>query len=84
MNRTQRAKIRAAHEKLDMVREFKNDAVSSRTLFHSQLFGSDSDKRLSYEKQACKTAQKELRKLKKYDGFTGSMSESDYMEFIGV
>lgn len=64
MNRTQRAKIRAAHEKLDMVREFKNDAVSSRTLFHSQLFGSDSDKRLSYEKQACKTAQKELRKLK--------------------
>ncbi len=84
MNRTQRAKIRAAREKLDMNRAFKNDALESRILHHGGFYPSNTDSRFQNEKNIFESSKKELRHLKKYNGPTGTMSESTYKEFMGA
>lgn len=72
MNRTQRAKIKAAHESLEMAREFKNDALT-----HGDY------ERLSSEKKWFTAKRLELRSMKKYTGPVG-MTESFYKEFVGA
>lgn len=84
MNRTQRAKIRAAREHLEMSRSFKNDALESMIMHHRCMFPQTSDRRFKDEKEIFKGAQKNLRRLKKYNGPTGIMSESNYMELMGT
>lgn len=79
MNRTQRAKIRAAREALDMAREFKNDALSSMLMCS---YGNTQD-RFKSEKEYFKSKQKEVRRQKKYNGPTGLMTEENYMEVFG-
>lgn len=81
MNRTQRAKIRAAHQNLEMNRMFKNDALYVRKWSNSMYPGSD---RFEDELKTFKGAQKNLRKLKKYHGPSGLMTENYYMELMGA
>lgn len=81
MNRTQRAKIRAAHEALDMAREFKNDALDEK--IRSPYDRVRKEERFRSEMDWYKGKQKQIRKLKKYNGFTGIMSEKNYAEMMG-
>lgn len=84
MNRTERAIVRSMREKLDMDRSMKNDALRERNAFHSCLYPGKTDSRFVQEKQIFKSSQKALRRAKKYNGPTGAMSESNYLEFVGA
>lgn len=82
MNRTQRAKIRAQHEGVDMYREFKNDALATRFTFPS-VSGYGSTERFKSENEHFKAKQKQLRRMKKFNGPTGMMTEEQYQEVMG-
>ena len=84
MNRTQRAKIKAAHAKLAFNRAEKNEALHERNIMHSSFYPGSSDSHFQNEKEIFDASKKALRRLKKYNGPTGMMSESNYMEFVGA
>lgn len=84
MNRTQRALVKKAHKKLAMNRAFKNDALYERNTMHNSLHPGSSDSHFTNEKEIFDASKKALRRLKKYNGPTGMMSESNYMEFMGA
>lgn len=83
VNRTQRAKIRAMREQLDTDRVFKNDALYTRVQCRGSLWGG-ADSRFEREKEGYRSTQLSLRRLKKYNGPTGAMSESNFKEFMGA
>ena len=62
MNRTQRALVKAAHKKLAMDREFKNDALYDVTNSCHFVTGKE---RLEREMNIFKASKKALRRLKK-------------------
>lgn len=84
MNRTERAKVRSMRETLDMNRAMKNDALRERTALRGCMFPQRGDSRFEQEKQIFNSSKKALRRTKKYNGPTGSMSESNYMELMGA
>ena len=83
MNRTQRALIKQAHKKLAMDRSFKNDALYEK-LDSAGFISYNENSRFESENEIFKASKKALRKLKRYNGPTGSMSEENYMEFMGA
>lgn len=80
MNRTQRAKIRALHEDLEVNREFKNDALASAL---TTSYGMNGRKRFKDENDNYKAKQKQLRRMKKFNGPTGMMTLEQYQEVMG-
>lgn len=81
MNRTQRAKVRAARRSLDIARAFKRDALFNR--IGSSYFDSASEE-FKKELEIFKGKLKQVRKLKKYNGAPGLLTEKEYMEFMGA
>ena len=85
MNRTERAKVRSMRETLDMNRAIKNDALQERTALRGCMFPQQhGNSRFEQEKQIFNSSKKALRRTKKYNGPTGSMSESNYLELMGA